>query len=179
MNFDYDLSPYSAARLTLYNLRIIAHGDTCFIELTSNNGLTWNRVAAFSDTLAPPYHYAQFDITPYLRSFNHRYKIRFRFVSDGSINSVGAMFDNIGWDVDPVSGINGSNNELPRQLAYPKIIQPVQSRYEILFTLASKTNVRLEIYDVMGRLVKTLANKEMLPGSYNVTWSGDDANDIL
>jgi hypothetical protein len=175
MNFDYDLSPYSRASLTFYNLRIIAHGDTCFVELTNNDGALWNRVAALSDTLAPMFHPAVYDITPYLRSFAHHYKVRFHFVSDGSINSIGAMFDDIGWSVDAVTDISGPVAELPRKLSlsqnYPN---PFNPDTKILFALASKSNVRLEVFDIMGRLVKTLVNKEMVAGSYDVTWAGVD-----
>jgi len=34
--------------------------------------------------------------------------------------------------------------------------------------------VTLKIYDLLGREIKTLVDKEMSPGNYSVTWDADD-----
>jgi flagellar hook assembly protein FlgD len=44
----------------------------------------------------------------------------------------------------------------------------------INFSIANKGNVRLEVFDVLGRLVTTLVNQEMQAGSYRVVWEGSD-----
>lgn len=44
----------------------------------------------------------------------------------------------------------------------------------IEFSLPEKIFVTLKIYDILGREIKTLLTKEVLPGNYTVEWNGDD-----
>lgn len=44
----------------------------------------------------------------------------------------------------------------------------------ISFSLPSRQYTRLEIFDVLGRMVKSLINGEMTPGSYDIGWDGTD-----
>jgi hypothetical protein len=46
----------------------------------------------------------------------------------------------------------------------------------ISFSVASREKVRLAIYDVHGRAVKTLINQAVEPGLHEVTWNGLDAS---
>jgi hypothetical protein len=60
---------------------------------------------------------------------------------------------------------------------YPNPFNPATT---IRFTIAAKTDVKLRVYDVLGRLVKTLMRGEMNPGSHDVVWGGtDDAGRIV
>ena len=52
---------------------------------------------------------------------------------------------------------------------YPNPFNPTT---EIRFTVARKSLVRLVVYDVMGRKVKTLVNEPLTPGKYKVRWDG-------
>lgn len=49
---------------------------------------------------------------------------------------------------------------------------PFNPSTHIGFVIADFGFVELEIYDVLGREVKTLVNRELLPGSYEETWDG-------
>lgn len=51
---------------------------------------------------------------------------------------------------------------------------PFNPTTAISFTLAAKENVTLSIYDVSGRLVKTLLSGTHDLGTHNVTWDGRD-----
>ena len=42
----------------------------------------------------------------------------------------------------------------------------------VCFGLAENSRVRLAIYDVRGRLVRTLVNGEMPAGSHRTVWNG-------
>ncbi len=44
------------------------------------------------------------------------------------------------------------------------------------YTLASSGAASLDIYDVSGRIVRSLASGEHLSGTHSVTWAGDNAN---
>jgi hypothetical protein len=51
---------------------------------------------------------------------------------------------------------------------------PFNPTTTIQFDLASQTQVSLRIYDVSGRLVKTLIHKVMPQARHRITWDGDD-----
>lgn len=52
---------------------------------------------------------------------------------------------------------------------------PANPETTIRFTLPEATNVRLAIYDVMGREVKTLVSGPVAAGAHEMTWDGTDA----
>ena len=51
---------------------------------------------------------------------------------------------------------------------------PFNPSTEIQFSVKENSQVVLKIYDVLGREVKTLVNKEMNNGKYSVIWKGDN-----
>jgi flagellar hook assembly protein FlgD len=46
----------------------------------------------------------------------------------------------------------------------------------IRYSLIDKGNVKLSIYDNLGKLIKNLINENKLPGDYSVIWGGKDEN---
>ena len=64
-------------------------------------------------------------------------------------------------------------SEVPKGFAlfqnYPNPFNPTTT---IKFTIPQKGNVKIEVYDIMGKLINTLINKDMNSGSYTVTWDG-------
>jgi hypothetical protein len=176
MNFDYDLSPYRHGSVTFYRKNIIAHGDTCFVEASNNGGTSWTRVGAICDTLMPIFTLTQFDISSVLRSDYHHYKVRFHFVSDDTIPQIGIFIDDVGWSVEPALDEIQEPAQLPRELAlaqnYPNPFNP-QTRID--FSLPAESQVRLEIFDLLGRRVTLLVNKQYQTGRYSVVWNGQDA----
>ncbi|MCX7785823.1 MAG: T9SS type A sorting domain-containing protein [candidate division WOR-3 bacterium] len=56
---------------------------------------------------------------------------------------------------------------------------PFRNLTTIYYSLSTKTKVSLNIYDVSGRLVKTLVNGEQTPGFYNVMWNSQDNQNQL
>ncbi len=67
--------------------------------------------------------------------------------------------------------------ELPRVPGWFKLDQnypnPFNASTSIHFELGKPSTVNLKIYDFRGNEIKQLiANKEMLPGGYNVSWNG-------
>jgi hypothetical protein len=56
----------------------------------------------------------------------------------------------------------------------PNVPNPFNPSTRIAFTLASDRVVRLEIYDVAGRLVRRLVDSELPAGDHAVAWNGRD-----
>jgi len=52
---------------------------------------------------------------------------------------------------------------------------PFGKRTEISYQLPERKNIMLVIYDISGRLVKTLVSKTQNPGYYNVIWDGKNS----
>ena len=56
---------------------------------------------------------------------------------------------------------------------------PAMSIATIPFSLASAGSARVDVYDVTGRIVATLAAEEMAAGQHNLVWNLEDANGML
>jgi hypothetical protein len=65
--------------------------------------------------------------------------------------------------------------EVPKDFAlnqnYPNPFNPTTN---ITFSLPKDELVRLEVYDMLGRLVKTLVNSTVSAGNFSITWDGKD-----
>lgn len=98
--------------------------------------------------------------------------------------------DNAGWDTGTINewclhvgypdqgGTSAVGDEdIPTVLAlngnYPNPFNPMT---KISFDLPRATDVRLEVFDVRGRLVSSLVNEPMTPGRHDVVWNGTDGN---
>jgi hypothetical protein len=53
---------------------------------------------------------------------------------------------------------------------------PFSKRTSIQYTVAKTTHVSLKIYDISGKLVKTLVNEIHTPSHYTVHWDGQDGS---
>lgn len=93
--------------------------------------------------------------------------------SDGTVY-IGAFLHNNRYDikwVDIGTGIEGSPGTGPvLRLENPQP-NPVSTGASMAFTVPSGGNVRLNVYDVSGRIVETLFNGHVEEGSHSVEWS--------
>jgi hypothetical protein len=71
-------------------------------------------------------------------------------------------------------GPSGSKDIAETFSLYQNYPNPFNPSTVINFSIGNKGNVRLEVFDVLGRLVTTLVNQEMQAGSYRVVWEGND-----
>jgi len=71
-----------------------------------------------------------------------------------------------------VAGVGGVSN--PVFALEPNYPNPFASTTTLNFSVAQRSDVRIDIYDVKGTLVRTLVNEPLDPGSYPVTWDGTD-----
>jgi len=106
-------------------------------------------------------------------TFNLRDEIfvRFRLYADGFVNSWGWAVDNI--DVStpaPTSAPERKQFELAQNAP-----NPFNPQTQIQFSLPEAGHARLQIFDLRGRLVKTLINGPRNAGTQSVIWDGRDA----
>ncbi len=84
------------------------------------------------------------------------------------IYHAGTVQVSVGTDVDDTDG-----SQLPRYFAlsqnYPNPFNPTTV---IEFALPRASDVRIELFDITGRLVRTLADGPMAAGTYSVTFDG-------
>jgi hypothetical protein len=79
------------------------------------------------------------------------------------------------------TGVEGGGPESSVPIAYslsqnyPNPFNPVtRMRYDVPNSTNNQVRVLLRIYDMRGRLVRTLVDEEKDPGSYSVLWDGKD-----
>jgi hypothetical protein len=57
---------------------------------------------------------------------------------------------------------------------YQNYPNPFNPSTEIKYQVFNQSKVVIKIYDLMGNEVKTLVNRDMSSGTFNVTWKGDN-----
>jgi hypothetical protein len=74
-------------------------------------------------------------------------------------------------------GIDDLDGALPLSISlqqnYPN---PFNDNTIIRYTIDKRQSIRLEIFDVAGRLVTIIQRNEVEPGLHEVTWDGKDSN---
>ena len=142
--------------------------DFCYVEVSNDNGTTWNTVASYDGTLST-WTYVSLDISQYTNS-SSQVKIRFRLNSDQSLNYDGWYVDDIkllAYQQTPLSVGNEGETPLTYKLSqnYPNPFNPVTL---ISFAIPKTGFVSLKVYDLLGKEVSSLVNETKTAGSYNV-----------
>jgi hypothetical protein len=75
------------------------------------------------------------------------------------------------------AAVEGSGNDLPVAGLSAARPNPFRTRTEILYSLRSGGEVSLAVYDIRGRLIRSLAKGHKAPGPYRAVWLGDDSHD--
>ncbi len=79
------------------------------------------------------------------------------------------------FEFQPVTGLPGNRNHPPREIAlfqnYPNPFNPTTN---VEFRISEFGFVKLTIYDLLGRKMKTLVSELLTPGEYEVQWDGTD-----
>ena len=143
--------------------------DSVKVE-TSTNGTTFTQVAAIA-------RYGTVnqwqEHTVYLGTFSGNLWVSLLGWSDYG--------GNIFVDLVRINGRTGIEEIKPNiitmtALHAPKPNPATNGLVKISFTIAAPTKASLKIYDVSGKLVKTLVDNNLNTGIYNNTWNGTDDN---
>jgi len=89
----------------------------------------------------------------------------------------GCMIDSVVYGDTEVVSINKITNLIPEAYSlsqnYPN---PFNSTSNLKFEIANLGNVKIVVYDIMGREVETLVNDMLQPGTYETTFDGSMLN---
>jgi len=89
----------------------------------------------------------------------------------GTGNGGLAVYREGGVIIIPVE-VKEKSNEIPTKFAlYQNYPNPFNPTTTIEFDIPERTNVKLIIYDILGREVETLVNKELEPGKYKINFT--------
>lgn len=95
--------------------------------------------------------------------------------SQGTGTGLEGYFDNIVVNALATSVEDNSNSFIPNEIAleqnYPN---PFNPGTQISYQLANGGYISLNIYDLLGREIKTLISEDQAPGNYTVSWDGRD-----
>ena len=68
-------------------------------------------------------------------------------------------------------------SEMPKEYKlYNNYPNPFNPSTTIKYSVPKVSNVKLQVYNMMGQLIKTLVNETKAPGFYNILWSGTNEN---
>jgi thiol-disulfide isomerase/thioredoxin len=170
-----DLTGMSSAVVTWYEKYNVLANDYCRPEYSVNGSATFSSLISPYNGSLGSWQQRSVNITSYCNTTNFR--LRYRLTS----NSVDVAD---GWQVDDIAitgyyktGVSGQPGELTRPvrpLLFNCAPNPFRSGTEIRYQISSAQNVRLAVYDITGRLVKTLVSGIQVPGAYQVNWDGLD-----
>jgi hypothetical protein len=123
----------------------------------------------FTGTAFGTFRYTFYDLS----SFAHQnIRIGFRYVSDYT-NGFCVMMDY--FQMFGTVGVNQLGTNVPNKFAlsqnYPNPFNPIT---KIRFDIAKSTNVKMEIYNNLGQVVKTLFNEHKNPGYYETDFNASN-----
>jgi len=104
-------------------------------------------------------------------------QIRFRFSSDDIDVAEGVYIDDISvlaTDMPTDTGTGSAETELPGLILHQNHPNPFSPSTFISYSLLTAGEVELTIYNIQGRLIRTLVSDSRPAGEYEVTWNGTD-----
>ncbi len=98
--------------------------------------------------------------------------LRWRLVADESVTGWGWAFDNL-----QIQMLATPAPSAPSKLQLSQNMpNPFNPKTEISYNLPVHQRVSIQVYDLRGRLVRTLVDEEQSGGAHTVTWNGRDNN---
>jgi serine protease AprX len=175
----FDLSHATNPQLSFWHTYQFLSGDTGFVEINTDGGKSWERLLWFADTL---HEWTQTSIP--LDSYAGQTDLKFRF----RLKTDDVSFEGDGWYIDDVrvnfipTSVEEEPGSTPFQFSldqsYPNPFNPTTTiPYTVhgsQYTVNNPIRTTLRIYNIRGRLVKTLLDEEKKAGEYSVVWNGND-----
>ncbi len=177
-----DCSMYLKTHLNFWRWLGVDVGGWATVEV-SNDSVNWATVWSESQSYDSSWWQEDIDIsaiadsqsTVYLRWTMSVENALYTF-GGWNIDDIGiyAIFDSAG--AEPTDVNENADNVLPSEYElkqnYPNPFNPTTI---ISFSLPRTSNVRLEIYNVLGQRVSTLIDGELKAGDHDISWDGQNA----
>lgn len=172
------------AALTFRHIAILLAGDFGWVEVTRNRGQSYIVLRGFNSFAHPEWQDGSADpgdwiaeSLPLTSYAGDTVALRFRLRSDASGNSDGWYVDDIA--VGPTVGVDDGPAGIPAAFAlHQNTPNPFNPSTVIRFDLAAAAEVRLAVYDALGRQAALLVSGPTEPGSHSVAWDGRTAGGV-
>ncbi len=197
MKKSFDLTSVESPQLSFWHRYQFLLGDSGFVEINTDGGKSWERLCGYANTQGS---WTQVSLPLDSYSGHTSVKFRFHFISDNAGTGDGWYVDDVQVNFQPTS-VEEEPASVPSQFSlhqnYPNPFNPVT---RIQYTVGSRQtkmadsglvlsevegprtaddsfpHTTLKIYNILGQLVRTLVDEEMMPGRYQVVWDGKDKN---
>lgn len=158
---ELSIANHESALITLNNMRFADTAPANFPSNAQNITLLddQDRTVVFrtafveADYMGQPVPEGRFNLTALVGNFNGTIQLTPRSTADFNFDVSNERFDGA--------------YEFRLSQNYPNPFNPTTS---IVYSVAEMTNVRLTVYDILGRVVATLVNEVQSPGQYNVNF---------
>jgi Zn-dependent metalloprotease len=178
----YDLAGEQYARLTYWlfysnHLGNNPSEDAFDIDVSTNGGTTWTNIESRLANTSDVWQRQRFE----LRNFTPlTSNMRFRFTARDVLGPslVEAAIDDFKIETVPgTQGVEDPEGVLPRPFVVDQNVpNPFNPSTEIHYSLPFEMLMSLKIYDVEGRMIRTLADGTMTAGDHVATWDGRDSS---
>lgn len=174
LNFPLNLSSYPVAFLEWWQRYDVESGyDYCYVEVSSDNGTNWQQVSMYSGTNTT-WTKQSFDISSMV-NHSSNFRIRFRLTSDQSLQGTGWYVDDIKITnfQGPATYIENNTGLIPNKFSLEQNFpNPFNPSTQINYSVAKAGIVKISVFDILGKEVKTLVNEFKNPGYYAVDFDG-------
>ncbi len=143
-----------------FNYNILIIGTDIGVEYTTNLGATWSFLGTGWPTYVPVHNLKFHPPTGKLVAWTHGRSAFSLIITPTSIGNIG---QNIA-------------NEYKLYQNYPNPFNPVTKiKFDITSNVKRQmSDVKLIIYDILGKEIQTLINEQLQPGTYEVTFDGSN-----
>jgi choice-of-anchor B domain-containing protein len=155
------------------------NNDSLIVDISSNEGRAWTRLAAFGDRDATGGW--QEVVLPIPSSVARTSLMRVRFITkEKGFRSSFAAIDEFEV-LTSVTGVAEWAGEVPDSYSleqnYPN---PFNAGTTIRYSLPKRIRVRLKVYNVVGKEIRTLVDEVQQAGSHRIVWDGrDESGDLV
>ncbi|MBD3233012.1 MAG: T9SS type A sorting domain-containing protein [candidate division Zixibacteria bacterium] len=77
-------------------------------------------------------------------------------------------------DFVPQNDFSAMSDDRSDLILFPNYPNPFNAVTEIRYFVSEESRVRIDIYNLSGRMIQTVVNKRHLPGEYSVNWDASD-----
>jgi len=173
--FPFDLSVFQFAELEFYLMSSINSGDSLLVEVSNDNGQTWDMVQEFIRS-SFSFRKQTIDLSAYTGIGNESVHLRFTMSNNADQPSDGVWIDDISFRVsEKPLALEDNLASIPLTFDlkqnYPNPFNPSTT---IQYSLPKTAQVDLTIYTITGEKVKTVVSDKIEAGHHTVQWNGDN-----